>query len=127
MANSQSLNSKYFDEQDQQVYFDKPWKLRKVGDTSWISHVQFPNTIHEILFEKKIIEDPYIGNNEINLKWIEESDWEAEMEFDVFNEIPDAKHILYFESIEPYAKVYLNGNFLFESKNSFRTKRQTKS
>ena len=119
LVNSQSLNSKYFDEQDQQVYFDKPWKLRKVGDTSWISNVQFPNTIHEILFEKKIIEDPYIGNNEINLKWIEESDWEAEMEFDVFNEIPDAKHILYFESIEPYAKVYLNGNFLFESKNSF--------
>lgn len=116
---SQELNRKYYDELDQQVYFDNTWKLRKVGDTSWIKDVKFPNTIHEILFEKNIIENPYYGNNEQKLKWVEESDWEAVLEFDIFDETKNTKHILYFEGIEPYAKIYLNEHFIGESKNSF--------
>jgi beta-mannosidase len=116
---SQALNHKYYDELDQQVYFDNTWKLRKVGDTSWIKDVKFPNTIHEILFEKNIIENPYFGNNEQKLKWVEESDWEAVLEFDLFDETKNTKHILYFEGIEPYAKIYLNDHFIGESKNSF--------
>lgn len=118
-ADAQRLNKKYYDELDQQVYFDNLWKLRKVGDTSWITDVRFPNTIHEILFEKNIIENPYYGNNEQKLKWIEESDWEAILEFDLLDETKNTKHILYFEGIEPYAKIYLNDNFIGESKNSF--------
>src|SRR5690606_34121539 len=92
----QELNPKYHDELDQQVYFDQPWKIRKLGDTSWITDVSFPNSIHEILFEKNIIENPYYGNNEKKLKWIEESDWEAVVELDVFEETKNTKHILYF-------------------------------
>lgn len=116
---AQDLNEKYKDELDQQVYFDQPWKLRKVGDSTWITNVNFPNTIHEILFEKKIIENPYYGNNEQKIKWVEESDWEAVLEFDLFDETKNTKHILYFEGIEPYAKIYLNAHYVGESKNSF--------
>ncbi|HYG49375.1 MAG TPA: hypothetical protein VD905_00655 [Flavobacteriales bacterium] len=94
------------------------WKLRKVGDSKWIDSVFFPATIHEILFQKKLIPDPYYGNNEKDLKWIEESDWEAEAQMDTFAaSLPN--HELVFEGLSPYAKVYFNGTFLFESQNEF--------
>ena len=95
------------------------WKLRKIGDEKWIDSVNFPNSIHRILWEKKIIENPYYGDNEKKLNWIEESDWEAEMEFGgITYELP--YHEIHFESLEPYVRVYLNGHFLFESDNAFR-------
>lgn len=95
------------------------WKLRKKGDMNWIDSVNFPNSIHKILWDKKLIENPYFGNNEKDLKWIEESDWEAELEFEAFGSSQFQNHEIVFESLEPYIKVYLNDQFIFESKNAF--------
>lgn len=101
-------------------FVSEEWKLRKVGDEKWIDHVSFPNSIHRVLWDKKIIADPYEGDNEKDLKWIEESDWEAEMELKIPKEEKYLSHEIIFESLEPYVRVYLNGNLLFESDNAFK-------
>lgn len=95
------------------------WKLRKIGDEKWIDSVNFPNSIHRILWDKKIIDNPYKGENEKSLKWIEESDWESEVEFETFGSWQYHKHEIVFESLEPYVRVFLNDSFLFESNNTF--------
>lgn len=102
-----------------EYYLYGEWKLRKVGDDKWIDSVNFPNSVHKILWDKKIIENPYYGDNEKNLKWIEEADWEAEVEFDDYHFKSYNSNEMIFESLEPYVRVYLNDHFLFESKNAF--------
>ncbi|HLP11909.1 MAG TPA: hypothetical protein VK177_08270 [Flavobacteriales bacterium] len=100
------------------VGFSTQWKLRKIGDEKWIDSVMFPASIHEILFKKKLISDPYFGDNEKNLKWIEESDWEAICTMDTVGlNLPVQQLIV--NGLSPFARVYLNEQFIFESKNEF--------
>lgn len=100
-------------------YFFDNWNIKQVGGEIELDSVTFPNTIHEILYQKGKIGNPYYGNNEKDLRWIEESDWEATNEFKIEKYYKEDLHFITFKSLEPYAKVYLNDNFLFESKNAF--------
>lgn len=95
------------------------WKIRNENDSLWITDVNFPNTIHEILFEKKIISDPYFGKNEKELKWIEESNWIAEKEWFVPALAKEKRNCLHFQNIEPFSEVYINNILVAKSESSF--------
>src|SRR5687767_240170 len=112
--------SQYNDELSSPELLNYDWTLKSPqNDTLLITNVNFPATIHQILFQKKRIADPYYGNNESKLKWIEESDWVAERDYLDNNTTYELK-FLTLEGIEPYAKVYVNNKFVFESDNSFK-------
>jgi beta-mannosidase len=49
------------------------WKFRKKNDKSWLPAV-VPGTVHTDLFANSIIPDPFYGNNEKEMQWIENGD-----------------------------------------------------
>lgn len=113
-------NAQFFADDFAQTYpLNNSWRLRKANDTAWINNVAFPATIHQQLYLKNLIPDPYVGNNESSLKWIEETDWVAELNLNYFLNKDRPLKFLEIDQIQPYAKVYVNDKFIFESTNGF--------
>jgi len=97
------------------------WQYRQVGGIQW-NKASVPGCIHLDLLNNHSIKDPYFGNNETELQWIENKDWEYQTYFDVDSILLSKKHIsLVFEGLDTYAKVYLNGYFLLDADNMFRS------
>jgi beta-mannosidase len=84
--------------------------------------VNVPGMVHSDLFSAGLIDDPFFGNNETNLQWIAEREWEYSKTF-----LPDPKLFdqekvqLIFEGLDTYSKVWLNDQLILESDNMFRT------
>jgi len=97
------------------------WKFHKKGEITWLD-ATVPGTIHTDLLNNKKIEDPFYGNNESKLQWIENEIWEYKTSFKVKPEIMSCKHIeITFEGLDTYAKVYLNDSLIINADNMFRT------
>lgn len=97
------------------------WQFRKQGDKEWLS-ATVPGTVHTDLFNNKKINDPFYGNNEKELQWIENENWEYQAIFKVDPEYLKNCHIrLVFEGLDTYAKVYLNDSLIISAENMFRT------
>lgn len=100
--------------------FQSAWQFRKTGDAKWYP-AKVPGTIHTDLLAHKLIPDPFYGDNEKKLQWIENENWEYKTVF-----IPPAalftkKNIeLVFDGLDTYASVYLNGKLLLTADNMFR-------
>jgi len=97
------------------------WETGRLGDS--VSYpATIPGCIHTDLLANDIIEDPFYGENEKELQWIGESEWEYKSTF-----LPDAlilekEHIdLVFEGLDTYADVYLNDSLILEADNMFRS------
>jgi beta-mannosidase len=97
------------------------WKFRKKGDKSWLK-ATVPGTVHTDLLANKIISDPYFGENEKQLQWIENEDWEYMTNFVVSAQELKNQHIeLQFYGLDTYAKVYINDSLILNADNMFRT------
>ena len=51
------------------------WKFKKKQENKWYK-ANVPGTVHTDLFANKLIPDPFFGDNEKQLQWIENEDWE---------------------------------------------------
>ncbi len=97
------------------------WKFRKKGEKVWLK-AKVPGTVHTDLLENKIIPDPYFGNNEKLLQWIENEDWEYMANFVVSVQEFKNQHLeLQFDGLDTYAKVYINNSLILNADNMFRT------
>ena len=97
------------------------WKVQKFSDTMW-NKAYVPGTIHTDLFLNKQILDPFSGNNEKQLQWIEEQNWVYQTKFIVSQkEITAQNKELIFYGLDTDAKIYLNDSLLLEVNNMFRT------
>ncbi len=97
------------------------WEFRKAGDRTWYRAV-VPGCTHLSLLENKLIEDPFWGDNEKKLQWIERENWEYKSVFNVAqSELGQQKVLLVFECLDTYADVYLNGHMILKADNMFRT------
>jgi hypothetical protein len=56
------------------------WRVQKFSDNVW-SKAYVPGTIHTDLFLNHYIQDPFLGNNEKQLQWIEEQYWVYQTKF----------------------------------------------
>lgn len=80
-----------------------------------------PGTIHTDLLHNKVIADPFYADNELNLQWISDLDWEYSMTF-----VPDAaidirKPVyLVFAGLDTIADIYINGKCIGNAANMFR-------
>jgi beta-mannosidase len=96
------------------------WQFRKVGDsTSWIK-ATVPGCVHTDLLHAGIIADPFYGNNEKTVEWVEREDWEYQTFFEVKNKFlkNDFIHIR-FEGLDTYADVFLNDSLILQNENMF--------
>ncbi len=58
------------------------WDFRKATDINWLL-AKVPGTVHTDLFNNKIIPNPFFGDNEKQLQWIENEDWEYQTTFSI--------------------------------------------
>ncbi len=96
------------------------WSFKKTTDSVWLN-ATVPGNVHSDLLNNKLIEDPFIKANELNVQWISETDWEYKTQFSVEEGLLEHKNILLnFEGLDTYASVYLNDTLILESNNAFR-------
>ncbi len=97
------------------------WKVQKFSDNVW-SKAHVPGTIHTDLFWNKQIQDPFDGNNEKQLQWIEEQYWVYQTKFSLSKkELTAQNKELVFYGLDTDASVYLNDSLVLEANNMFRT------
>ncbi len=97
------------------------WKFRKVNDKRWLE-ASVPGTIHTDLLANKYIPDPFFGNNEKDLQWIENENWEYKTNFRISKKEFLQSHIeLQFDGLDTYAKVFVNDTLVLIADNMFRS------
>lgn len=97
------------------------WKFRKKNDEKWLK-ATVPGTVHTDLLSNKKIPDPFYGNNEKQLQWIENEDWEYKTVFSISKTEILQSHIeLQFDGLDTYAKVFVNDSLVLIADNMFRS------
>jgi len=100
---------------------DKGWQFNQQGqDKTYPAKV--PGTVHTDLLQNQLIPDPFYGENEQKVRWVEDQTWVYETSFDLSSAVLTNEHQeLVFEGLDTYAKVYLNEQVILEADNMFRT------
>lgn len=99
---------------------DKNWTFKQVDDENSASLpvAQFPTNIHLDLIHHKIIPDPFIGKNEIDVQWVGEKAWIYKTTFPS-PVIEAGKAVLVFDGLDTYATVVLNGKEILKTEDMF--------
>ncbi|BAO75152.1 beta-mannosidase [Winogradskyella sp. PG-2] len=99
---------------------DSNWQFKKVKDSIWQS-ATVPGNVFSDLLDHQLIEDPFIGDNEKDVQWVSETDWEYKTTFTIDKKTLQKKQIeLNFEGLDTYASVYLNDSIILKANNAFR-------
>jgi len=97
------------------------WSFKKISDSNWLP-AKVPGTVHTDLYNNKIIQNPFFGNNEKDLQWIENETWEYQTSFKISKEeLKNQNTILQLEGLDTYAEVFLNNEKILDANNMFRT------
>lgn len=97
------------------------WQFKQKGSDKFYNAI-IPGTVHTDLLYNKLIKDPFLADNEKNVQWIENENWEYIGTFNFDYITLENKHIeLNFEGIDTYAKIYLNNQLILECNNMFRS------
>jgi beta-mannosidase len=113
-------SSSCFRGQPLEIELKENWTFRKAGDSIW-QEAEVPGCIHLDLLNNQIVENPFFGENEKDLQWIEKKDWEYSTFFFVDKEILDFDHTeLNFQGLDTYADIYLNDDLILQADNMFR-------
>lgn len=96
------------------------WTFNEIGQHEKHAAI-VPGTVHTDLFNNQIIPDPFYGDNEKQLRYLDEKDWQYETTFTVNSlNIQNEQIHLVCEGLDTYAQVYLNNEPLFYADNMFR-------
>ncbi|WP_281616007.1 glycoside hydrolase family 2 protein [Flammeovirga sp. SubArs3] len=98
---------------------NKGWEFKQSDKQDWRA-ATVPGCVHTDLLNHQLIKDPYFGENEKKVQWIDKKDWEYKTTFTV-NSIEDQKQQLVFEGLDTYADVYLNDKKILTADNMFRS------
>jgi beta-mannosidase len=83
-----------------------------------------PGTIHTDLLANKLIEEPFYADNELQLQWISDCDWEYETVIHMPKKYTAANPVhIVFEGLDTVADVYVNNTLAGNACNMFRTYR----
>lgn len=106
-------------EATKKIELNQNWVFSQAEKDDWKS-AKVPGTIHQDLIDHDLLPNPFFGLNEQKIQWVENFDWEYATTFTLSAE--DLEHQgaeLFFEGLDTYADVYLNGALLFKSDNMF--------
>ena len=96
------------------------WTVHRSGsDTLYKARV--PGCVHLDLMNNNVIPDPYFGEYEKEVQWIENEDWVYQTRFRATALLLDYGHIdLVFGGLDTWADVYLNDSLVLRADNMFR-------
>jgi len=98
---------------------DGEWEFKAVKDKKW-RKAKVPGCVHLDLMENGLIPDPFVGENELEVQWVEKEDWIYRRKFQVGKEFLKYSSIyLEFEGIDTFSEIYLNGKKIGETDNMF--------
>ena len=104
----------------QKIMLTDNWQFKGVDTIDWKS-ASVPGNIFTDLLDHKIIEDPFVKNNEEKVQWVSIKDWEYKTTFTLSDAILSKENIeINFEGLDTYAKIYINGNYQLDTDNAFR-------
>ena len=80
-----------------------------------------PGAVQTDLLQNKLIPEPFKGDNEYQLQWIGETNWEYRTSFNLSAaQLAHANADLVFDGLDTFADVYLNERKVLTSDNMFR-------
>ena len=98
------------------------WELSLQGsETLRFGNISIPTSVHTILRNNGVIDDPCFGFNDFNYRWIALSDWSFRSEFDLTEDPSENIYFLVFDGIDTIADIYFNGEFIGHTDNMFRS------
>lgn len=107
--------------QNKEITLHKGWQFSQKGKNTW-RNATIPGCVHTDLLNNKLIPDPFFGDNEKNLQWIENEDWEYKTNFKITKaDLQSDKIELVFAGLDTYAKVLLNNQEILVADNMFRS------
>ena len=102
------------------ISLHKNWQFKGIDTLDW-NTASVPGNVFTDLISLKIIEDPFIKNNEEKVQWVSKKDWEYKTIFKLSKEILNKENIeINFEGLDTYAKIYINGNYQLDTDNAFQ-------
>ena len=97
------------------------WRFRQARLANW-HPATVPGTVHTDLMALGLIADPFIGQNERTVQWVDKEDWIYETELFIDEAAIRHEHLeLTFYGIDTYADVYFNDSLILHTDNMFRT------
>ncbi|KAI0474112.1 family 2 glycosyl hydrolase [Xylariaceae sp. FL0804] len=122
------------------VPIDQGWAFKQADrdDGAYLPVSQFPTNVHLDLLAHKLIPDPNVGKNELDVQWVGEKAWTYRTTFRSPANIAAAngaaaaagekeklekkkkkKAVLAFDGLDTFATVVLNGRTILETDNMF--------
>lgn len=107
------------------VPVDKNWEFKQLDkeNAEFLPVSQFPTNVHLDLIHHKIIPDPFIGKNELDVQWVGEAQWVYKTTFKGQPVPEGAKAVLAFDGLDTFATVKVNGTTILETDNMFTPER----
>ena len=81
--------------------------------------ITLPGDVHSALLAAEKIPDPYFGNNEKAVMWVNETPWSVERRFEATAADVDGYLTLTLEYVDCIATISLNGEVVAETDNAF--------
>ncbi len=99
------------------------WQMRDIQNSKWLP-ATVPGGTYTDLLAAGEIPDPFWGDNEKQVQWVADHDWEYCHEFTVLPELLTEDRLeLVCDGLDTLAELTLNGQLLGHSNNMFRTYR----
>ncbi|OWA34307.1 beta-mannosidase [Saccharibacillus sp. O16] len=90
-----------------------------LDDRYWMTgHV--PGDVHSALTERRIIDPPYYGHNDLKSRWVEEREWWYRRGFEYHGPLTGEKterFELTFEGLDTFATIFVNGHEVGTARN----------
>src|SRR3954469_12187425 len=83
------------------------WRLES-GDGRIAAAIALPGDVHSALIAAAIIPDPYVGRNEIEVRWVADTDWRLSRDFDHAGP-GTAGWYLDIDGVDTVAEISING------------------
>ncbi|KAK5166618.1 uncharacterized protein LTR77_008161 [Saxophila tyrrhenica] len=108
----------------------KGWEFKQADSQEWLPVARVPTNLHLDLMDNKkyrtrlplswpMIEDPFLGFNELACQWIHDKDWIYRVKLPSVSSKHGRKHVLALDGLDTYATVKLNDETILESDNMF--------
>ena len=95
------------------------WQFKREGSDKVFS-AEVPGCVHLDLLKHNMIPDPFFRENEKEVQWISDINWNYQLTFSADDKIISKKYNkLIFYGVDTYADIYFNGEKVIEANNMF--------
>ena len=96
------------------------WQFRQAGTGEWLS-ASVPGGVHTDLMRAGLIDDPFVGDEELRVQWVARQGWDYRRTIFVDDHLLSHDRVqLVCDGLDTLATVSLNGNVIGVANNMFR-------